>query len=588
MDEITIGTTRTVDDQDALNAAIASIPEQNRPLSFIEFDRLIGTGKLTEPPKEADLALYLGDSELRKSDTAIREDSGLPPDQFRRLRRAWLYQRAVKLTIPKIEKEQRIYNVFRPQIRERSPIYSDYLAYLEAFHSESLEAFFRPWALPLSTKSLKAHSYICGASGSGKSELLKIVMYGLLKQNQGVILFDPHGELAEQVSRWKEFKDDPSRLIYFDPRLCGNDYSVTPCINPLTPLHGSTMIDSAVDNFIHVIDSVVGGEWEMSSRMKTLLKPCLYYLADNPRATLFDLIDFMAESDRDGRDKKETPIVDAAREKLKGNKILVDILSTFFDTSYNTTKLAIRDRLRALLASHGLSRCLVGKSTIDLKQAMDTGKFVIFNLARGPLGDDTSSALGRFLIAAIQNLAMQRQEVDAKDRRPVYMFMDEGNRYISDSLINIYSETRKYGLHLGIIQQIYGFGMNDDIKKAVLGNSNVKVLGGLDEQGEADKAAKTLGITTDQLKILQRGEFQIRTNRHDSTKKIKVPSFLAGNGNSMTAAEWETVKAYQVAHYYRQGDGEPGAGIPTHQPTQKSAPTGLKTASTTKTAPKFI
>jgi energy-coupling factor transporter ATP-binding protein EcfA2 len=583
MDELTIGTTRKVDDQDALHAAIAAIPGPSRPLSLIEFERLISTGKLTEPPREADLALYLGDSELSKSDTAIREDSGLPPDQFRRLRRAWLYQKAIKLTIPKIEEEQRIYNSFRHQIRERSPNYGDYVAYLEAFHYESLEAFFRPWALPLSTKSLKAHSYICGAAGSGKSELLKIVMYGLLKQNQGVILFDPHGELAEQVSRWKEFKEDPSRLIYFDPRLCGNDYSVTPCINPLTPLHGSTMIDSAVDNFIHVIDSVVGGEWEMSSRMKTLLKPCLYYLADNPRATLFDLIDFMAESDREGRDKKETPIVDAAREKLKNNKILVDILSTFFDTSYNTTKLAIRDRLRALLASHGLSRCLVGKSTIDLKQAMDTGKFVIFNLARGPLGDDTSSALGRFLIAAIQNLAMQRQEVDAKDRRPVYMFMDEGNRYISDSLIDIYSETRKYGLHLGIVQQIYGFGMNDDIKKAVLGNSNVKILGGQDE--EADRAAKTLGITTDQVKGLQRGEFQIRTNRHDTTKKIKVPSFLAGNGNRMTEAEWETVKAYQVAHYYRQGDGEPGAGIPTHQATQKNAPTGQKTATATAANP---
>jgi len=233
-------------------------------------------------------------------------------------------------------------------------------------------------------------------------------------------------------------------------------------------------------------------------------------------------------------------------------------LRTFFDRSYDTTKAAIRDRLRTFLASHGLDRCLAGESPIDLAQAMNAGKFIVFNLSRGKIGNETSSIFGRFLLAAIQNAAMQRQAQRAEDRRPVFTFIDEADRLLSDSVMDIYKETRKYGLHLAIAQQITGFGMSSEMKRAVFGNSNVRIAGagGGDVETTRDLAVMT-GIDKAEIESLPAHVFYAKRGAAEAVR-FTVPSTLADGKNAMSADEWEQVKAYQLSRYYRHQD-EPQA-----------------------------
>lgn len=559
--KIELGTTRIVDRPDELSIEISRLKHSKKspilgtrePLTFAEFSKLISSGSLTRPPAQNDPFIYRGDSELTKTDEEICFTGSLPPEEFRRLRKAWLYKKAHDLAINRIDYEKEILSHPRHHHQAGTPTHSDYVAYLSAFHKNDLEAFFRPWALPVSSHDLKAHAYIGAGSGHGKSELIKVMLYGLLKQKQGVILFDPHGDIAEEVVRWKEFSEHPERLIYFYPYLAGLDLATIPVLNPLAPLYKAEQLDSAVENFTDILSAVIGGDWDISNRMKMLLKPCLYSLAMSPNSTLYDLIDFMAESPI-GDDKKTqpTPLVDRAKAQLTDNRSLMDILDTFFERTYDTTKSSIRDRLRTLLASKALDRCLGGASTIDLVKALDAGKFIVFNLSAGMLGGDTSNAFGRFLIASIQNMAMQRQTQHKDERKPVFMFLDEADRFMSDSIPKIYKETRKYGLHLAMAQQITGYGMGEEMRRAVFGNSKVRIAGasGGDEETARDLSNMT-GIDKKEIKALPQGEFYAKRNNKEQASLFRVPTFLMNGKNSMSKEEWEVVKAYQIEHYYK-------------------------------------
>jgi hypothetical protein len=577
--EITIGQTSTAENPHELAEALSKHlkkrqNDQRRPLAYAEFSRLLESGSNTRIPDRSDPFLYRGDKELALSDSAINAQyADIEPVDFRTLRKGFIYKKTMEIALERIEYEKDVLNHAHGKRHQKGQVtHSDYLEYLSAFHGEDLATFFRPWALPVSGRDLKAHAYIAARSGHGKSELIKTMLYGLLKEGQGTILFDPHGDIAEQVVKWQEFAEDPSRLVYFSPYLAGGRLEIVPVINPLAPLHQAQDLDSAVENFIGVVSAVVGGDFDMSVRMKMLLRPCLYTLAAYPETTIYDLIEFMAESPI-GDDKKTqpTPWVDKARALLT-NRAQQDILRTFFDKTYDTTKAAIRDRLRTFLASHGLDRCLAGESTIDLSEAMDAGKFIVFNLSRGKLGDETSSIFGRFLLAAIQNAAMQRQEQKADERRPVFTFIDEADRLLSDSVVSIYKETRKYGLHLAIAQQITGFGMSGEMKRAVFGNSNVRIAGagGGDVETTRDLATMT-GIDRAEIERLPSHVFYARRGASEAVR-FTVPSMLADGRNAMSADDWERVKAYQIFHYYR--DHQTGAA-PTYAgvtPSHKDRP----------------
>jgi hypothetical protein len=436
------------------------------------------------------------------------------------------------------------------------PTASDYTAYPLAFHSKGLEAFFSPWALPVSVRDLKAHSYIDAGSGHGKSELMKVMLYALMKQGYGVILLDPHGDIAEQVAHWKEFKQEPERLCYFSPYLAGKNANgeslfLVPGINPLSTLHQTDDLDSVVENFIATMGAIIGSDGDISTRMKTVLRPCLYTLAKYPHTTLYDLLAFISESEPDN-----APWVATARRTLK-NRSQLDTLESFFDKHYATTKNAIRDRLRALLASDALDRCLTSENTINLEAMMNAGKVMVFNLSAGILGNETSAGFGRFLLCALQNVALRRQNVAVQHRKSVFLFMDEADRFTSDAVVSIYKETRKYGLHLTMAQQITGFGMSDEMWRAISGNSRVRFAGsaGGDKATERDLAYMA-GVEIDDLKHLKPLHFYLKSGNHEPVR-FEVHKSLLGNSHSMTPKAWQQVKAYQLATYYRPASKTP-------------------------------
>jgi len=118
-----------------------------------------------------------------------------------------------------------------------------------------------------------------------------------------------------------------------------------------------------------------------------------------------------------------------------------------------------------------LIRNIVGqvKSTIDLRDIMDTKKILLLNLSKGRMGEDNSALLGAMMITKIQLAAMSRVEIEEEKRVDFYLYVDEFQNFATESFANILSEARKYRLDLIIAHQ-YIEQLSDEVRAAVFGN----------------------------------------------------------------------------------------------------------------------
>jgi len=100
---------------------------------------------------------------------------------------------------------------------------------------------------------------------------------------------------------------------------------------------------------------------------------------------------------------------------------------------------------------------------------MDEKKILIANLAKGKIGEDTSSLLGAMLVTKIQLAALSRVDLKEEERRPFYLYVDEIHNFLTLSFADILSEARKYGLNLILAHQ-YIDQLDERIRNAILGN----------------------------------------------------------------------------------------------------------------------
>lgn len=127
-----------------------------------------------------------------------------------------------------------------------------------------------------------------------------------------------------------------------------------------------------------------------------------------------------------------------------------------------------------------LMRNIVGqtKSAFDISDIMNNEKLLFVSLSKGILGDLNSNLLGLILVSKIQIAAMRRQQMAASERKDFFLYIDEFQNYVTDSIESILSEARKYRLGLVIAHQYLGQLEKSDaltksslnLKDAIFGN----------------------------------------------------------------------------------------------------------------------
>lgn len=423
--------------------------------------------------------------------------------------------------------------------RYHTPDWEGYEHYLRRNSPDILEALVdRGIDVRIKEEDRLRHTYVVGGSGSGKTELLK-VMVNEYKNNHpeaAVIVLDPHGDMVEDIAKWQ----NDERLVYLDPYLA-KDKTFT--INPLQPPKGSTpearevIAQQIMGAFEELLKGGAGAS--LSTNMRALVVPCLIVLLDKGDASLTDLQTFLNDDHND--------LLIALGQKSERPAIRRFFEREFADKSFTVTKQSLRTKLQSLFNSGVFYNVVNGKNTVELEEAINQKKTILFNLAKGRIGNESSEALGRFIIALLQGIALRRQDVEKSQRVPVHVFIDECQNYIGTSTQTILEEARKYGVHLTLAQQVAGRGMNPEMRTVVLNNTNIKMVG---RTAEDQRMAKLLGLELGDVQKLPVGEFYCRAGNLDTFKFIGSGHLLGGAAD-MSPEEQTVTRTRQEASHYR-------------------------------------
>jgi energy-coupling factor transporter ATP-binding protein EcfA2 len=232
-----------------------------------------------------------------------------------------------------------------------------------------------------------SHIYVIGKTGTGKSTLLETMALQDLARGNGFALIDPHGDLVERVAA-RIPQSRQSDVIYFDTPDAAQPYGY----NPLRHVRHS-YIPLATSGLMEVFKKMWPDAWGV--RMEHILRNVLMALLEQPDATMHDILRVFI--DRDFRRK----IARSLRNETV--KRFLDKEFERFSFGYRTDGTAsIQNKVGAFLSDPLLDRILTSpKTDLHIRQIMDDGKVLLVNLAKGQLGEDSSSLLGGLLVTTM-------------------------------------------------------------------------------------------------------------------------------------------------------------------------------------------
>jgi energy-coupling factor transporter ATP-binding protein EcfA2 len=433
-------------------------------------------------------------------------------------------------------------------IHQRETNVNDYIETLSKIRMSGWDFFLQKLGAIIPYGELLKHCYITGKSGSGKSELMKTMLYNIQKKSQrkrsaSIVLLDPHGDLAEDVRAF-HLNKDRERLLYVFPYLRAGKM---PVINPLqlpTTASGTVMNDEDTINLISeelvkVFQELLHNT-SLTNQMQALLMPCIASLLRKGDASLIDLQTFMD-------DDNNSHLVELGMQSPNPSHRYF-FSKQFYNSSYKLTKSSIFTKIQSLLNSHTFYNLVTGKSTINIEQAMNQGKVIVFNLSKGRMGVEASEAFGRFVIATIQTIAQRRAKLPEHKRKPSFVFIDEFQNYITDSIQIILKEARKFKVPLILANQTAEDIRSTEMLSNILNNTEVKLVGrnGIKTLREL---SREIGVSIDDLQKMKRYHFYVKTGDR-TAHQFKTTAFLKSKAYQLSKEEIEQLDDYQVQHYY--------------------------------------
>lgn len=301
----------------------------------------------------------------------------------------------------------------------------------------------------LTKEERQRHVYILGATGTGKSTLMMTMIEEDINNNKGICVVDPHGELAEKALAYVP-PDRKNDVIYINPDDI--DYPVSLNLLELTP--GLSRADSLREQEF-IAESVVSlfrkvfakSSADHAHRIEHILRNTIHTAFTLPNPTLFTLFDLL--EDLAFRKKTVRQLTDERLKKFWMNE---------FDKAGNWQQVKMVAPITAKIGRFLFSPIAKSilenpHSTVNIEQAMNEGKIVICNLAKGKLGEDTSEVLGILLLNKIELATLKRARLKKQDRKDFYLYVDEFQNFATPSFVNMLSEARKYHLSVTLAEQ---------------------------------------------------------------------------------------------------------------------------------------
>ncbi len=283
------------------------------------------------------------------------------------------------------------------------------------------------------------HLEVLGQSGTGKSTSIINMAIQDIKQEKGVAIIDPEGDIIKGVVG-NIPKERMADVIYFDPTdvLCPFGLNFLE-FNPNAPEEKIFIAEEANSIF----QKLFAGE-TTGPMFERYLKNSIRLLLAGSQAEPATLIDIpRIFTDYNFRQKKLKQAADSGLVEFFKNEVALHDVIPFIASKFNN--LIANDYLRPII---GQSR-----SAFNFRKAIDGGKIILVNLAKSRLGDVNANLLGMMFVEKIAMAAFSRIDQIESQRRPFYLYVDEFYNYITDSLAVSLNSAFKYGLCLNLIHR---------------------------------------------------------------------------------------------------------------------------------------
>ncbi|MDN5101576.1 type IV secretion system DNA-binding domain-containing protein [Aliarcobacter butzleri] len=385
----------------------------------------------------------------------------------------------------------------------------------------------------INPSSRQTHTLVNGETGSGKTELLKtLILSDIQKEDSSVIVFDPHGDMSYELSKIVA----EERLVYIDFE---HYQSYTTTINLF-------QVDASSDNLYQIQRTIISllkeisNDENFSPAMVDILENTIPVLLEKKDSSFLELYRFM-----DDNNNKDL----IALGKNHSDTLISDFFNNSFGKIDNSTKAGIGRRIRTIISNPVLRNFLNGKNTLNLEKLMNTSKkVIIFRLPKYIL-KDSHIFVSRLLLAYIQNIAMKRAKMPDNIRPKTNLYIDEFQNFITPSIKEILTESRKYGLYLTFANQTVSQVTNATLRDIILSNTNVKILGKSNRK-TLEEFEKSMDIKLDGAKNLVTGEFFIKSGNSAAVKIKNSNKYLS----SKLDINYETLEIFlqrQINKYYR-------------------------------------
>lgn len=367
----------------------------------------------------------------------------------------------------------------------------------------------------LSMSERLRHTYVIGASGTGKSTLLLSMAIQDIEAGYGFAVLDPHGDLIDDILARipPERADD---VILFDPA----DEEFPIGFNILSA-HSELERTLLSSDFVAVFRRL---STSFGDQMVTVLgNAILAFLESNKGGTLLDLRHFFVDKAFRARfletvqDSEVVHYWEREFPLLKGSPQapLLTRLNTF---------------LRPKLIRHMVAQ---REDRLNMRAIMDSKKILLARLSHGAIGEENAHLLGSLLVAKIAQAAMSRQDEDAAKRVPFFLYIDEFHHFVTPSISSILSGGRKYGLGLVLAHQEMRQlkSRSEEVMSAVLGNVYTRIVFRLGDQDARVLADSLSFFEASDLQNLGIGKAVARIERPDfdfNIRTLPVPAVVDG------------------------------------------------------------
>ena len=269
------------------------------------------------------------------------------------------------------------------------------------------------------------HGWVLGKSGTGKSTLLRNIIVEAMRNDMGIAVIDPHGDLIYDLFNYvpeSRLKD----IVYLDPE------------NERVPdlgIFDHPDREKAIQAFMSLMEAHAGRGWgPETAHILRGATDAVIELENHPSIVHIYKTLARHEYAENLLSKSQNPLVqDFYQQYFKDLKPIERARN--FSHPLNKIEELLRPGLREFLCQ---------KKSLNFQSIMDNRKILLCRIPKGLMGERPAKVLGSLILSKI-NLASFRRK---KRTKPFLVVIDEIHNFTDGiDFESMLAESRKFGVH---------------------------------------------------------------------------------------------------------------------------------------------